>query len=97
MEDLVRTLQCRRMAKLPALNDSEDLVALNATVDGRLVAVSASGSRRSRLPDLRVRVHLHEPGDGWRAVELTGVTIEPNKVDLLPDGSPLLVQARCVR
>jgi hypothetical protein len=49
----VRTLQCRRMAKLPALNDGEDLVALSATVDGRLAAVSASGSRRSRLPDLR--------------------------------------------
>ncbi|MDI6098823.1 hypothetical protein QLQ12_09450 [Actinoplanes sp. NEAU-A12] len=85
------------MAKLPALNDAEHLVALNATVDGRLVAVSACGSRRSRLPDLRVRVHLHEAGDDWRPVELTGVTITPDEVDLLPDGSLLLVQSRCVR
>ncbi|MFJ8582372.1 hypothetical protein [Micromonospora sp. NPDC093277] len=51
------------MAKLPALSDAEDLVALNATVDGRLVAVSASGSRRNGLPGLRVRVHLHEAGE----------------------------------
>jgi len=93
----MRTLQCRRMAKLPALNEGEDLVALNATVDGRLIAVSASGSQRGRLPDLRVRVHLHEAGDHWRPVQLTGVTIAPNKVDLLPDGSLLLAQSRCIR
>jgi hypothetical protein len=97
LKTLVRTLQCRRIATLPALNDAEDLVALNATVDGRPVAVSASGSRRSRLFDLRVRVHLHDAGDDWRSVELAGVTIVPNKVDLLPDGSLLLVQSRCVR
>ncbi|WP_238006318.1 hypothetical protein KZZ52_36140 [Dactylosporangium sp. AC04546] len=96
MDTLVRTLQCRRMAKLPTLTDAEDLVALNATVDGRLIAVSARGSRRDGLPDLRVRVHLHEAGGDWRAVILTDVTIVPNKVDLLPDGSFLLVQSRCV-
>ncbi|GAA4608899.1 hypothetical protein BJY16_007066 [Actinoplanes octamycinicus] len=84
------------MARLPALNDSEDLVALNATVDGRLVAVSASGSRRTPLSSLRVRAHLHD-GDDWRPVELDGPTVVPNKVDLLPDGSLLLVQSRCVR
>lgn len=69
MTTLVRTLQCRRMAKLPELNDTEDLVALNATVDGRLVAVSVSGSQRGKLPGLRVRVHLHDV-HGWRSVEL---------------------------
>ena len=93
----MRTLQCRRMAKLPALTDAEDLVALNATVDGRLVAVSARGSRRNRLSELRVRVHLHDAGDEWRPVTLTGVTIVPDRVDLLPDGNFLLVQSRCVR
>ncbi|MBB3101625.1 hypothetical protein FHR83_009356 [Actinoplanes campanulatus] len=85
------------MAKLPALNDVEELVALNATVDGRLVAVSASGSLRNRLTGLRVRIHLHTAGDDWLPVELTGVTIVPNKVDLLADGSLLLVQSRTVR
>jgi hypothetical protein len=85
------------MAKLPELNDTEDLVALNATVDGRLVAVSASGSQCSRLPDLRARVHLYQADDGWRSVDLGGVTTAPNKVDLLADGSFLLVQSRCVR
>jgi hypothetical protein len=30
-------------------------------------------------------------------VELTGVTIAPNKVDLLSDGSFLLVESRCIR
>lgn len=94
---MVRTLQCRRMAKLPALTEAEELVALNATVDGRLVAASAHGSRRNGLPGLRVRVHLHEAGDDWRPVALTGVTIAPNRVDLLPDGNFLLVQSRCVR
>jgi hypothetical protein len=97
IETLVRTLQRRRMAELPALADAEDLVALNATVDGRLVAVSARGSRRNGLPDLRARVHLHEAGGDWRAVALTDVTIVPNEVDLLPDGSLLLVQSGCVR
>src|SRR4051794_29026010 len=97
METLVRALRCRRMARLPALTGAEDLVALNATVNGRLVAVSARGTRRNALSDLRVRVHLHEAGDGWRVVALTEVTITPNKVDLLPDGSFLLVQSRCVR
>ncbi|GIE76469.1 hypothetical protein Aph02nite_24190 [Actinoplanes philippinensis] len=93
----MRTLQCRRMAKLPVLNAVEELVALNATVDGRLVAVSASGGRRGRLPDLRVRVHLHEAGDDWRSMELTGVTVAPTEVGLLADGSLLLVQGRSVR
>ncbi|WP_052163979.1 hypothetical protein [Actinoplanes utahensis] len=85
------------MARLPALEDTEELVALNATVDGRLVAVSERGSRENRLASPRVRVHLHESGDDWRPVTLTGVTMRPSKVDLLPDGDILLVQSRTVR
>jgi hypothetical protein len=79
------------------LVDAEDLVALNATVDGRLIAVSAHGSRRNGLSVPQVRVHLHEAGDDWRPVTLTGVTIVPNKVDLLPDGKFLLAHSRTVR
>jgi hypothetical protein len=85
------------MAKLPDLTGAETLVALNATVDGRLVAVSASGNRSNKLPGLRIRVHLHETGDGWRATTLTGMTKVPNKVELLPDGNFLLVQSGSVR
>lgn len=93
----MRTLPCRRTANLPTLGEGEELVALNATVDGRLVAVSAHGSGHRWLSDLRIRVHLHEAGKDWRPVALTGVTITPDKVDVLPDGSVLLVQSRCVR
>jgi hypothetical protein len=39
----------------------------------------------------------NDAGDDWRPVELTGVTITPNKVDLLPDGNLLLVESRSIR
>jgi hypothetical protein len=82
------------MADLPALADGEDLVALNVTVGGRLIALSAQGDRRNRLKGPEVRAHLHEAGDGWRSVALTGVTVLPSKVELLPDGHFLLARSR---
>src|SRR5690349_10635234 len=90
----MRTLRCRRMADLPALADGEDLVALNVTVGGRLIALSTQGDRHNRLKDPEVRAHLHEAGDGWRSVALTGVTVLPSKVELLPDGHFLLARSR---
>ncbi|MDW5326769.1 hypothetical protein [Plantactinospora sp. KLBMP9567] len=46
---------------------------------------------------MRVRIHLHDAGHGWRQVSLSGVTIAPSRVDLLPGGEFLLVQSRCTR
>jgi hypothetical protein len=93
---MMRTLTCRRGVDLPALPDGENLVALNATVDGRLVAVSEQLGRRNRLRDSQVTVHLHDSGHGWRRVPLTGVTVTPSRVDLLAGGEFLLAQASSV-
>jgi hypothetical protein len=90
-------LHGRRTAELPPLTDGEDLVALNATVNGRLIAVSEHSGRRNRMRDVPARIHLHDTGPGWRQVPLTGVTVTPSRVDLLPGGEFLLVQSRCIR
>lgn len=71
------------MAALPVLADGEEITALNVTVDGRPVVVS--------MCDGRARAHVHEPGSGWRAVMLGGVTGRPCDVDLLPDGEIVVV------
>src|SRR5690349_20924779 len=93
----MRTLQCRRLAGLPVLADGEVLAAMSATVDGRLIAVSVRGDRHDRLRGQQVRVHLHEAGDDWRPVTLTGATVTPSHVALLPGGEFLVVQARTER
>ncbi|WP_033338784.1 hypothetical protein [Catenuloplanes japonicus] len=90
---MMRTLRCHRRVALPASPEGEELVALNATVHGELVAVSAPSAR---LREPRARVHLHSAADGWREIPLDGVTIAPSRVDLLPGAELLLAQSRCI-
>ncbi|MEV0136209.1 hypothetical protein AB0H83_48250 [Dactylosporangium sp. NPDC050688] len=93
---MMRTLRCRRRAELPPLNDGEDLAALNATVNGELVAASTPSNQPNQLRGRQARIHLYEQTHGWHQVALVGLTIDPSRVDLLPGTGYLLAQSRCI-
>jgi hypothetical protein len=101
VEDGVRTIRCRHVAELPAVEAAEEIVAMSAAVDGRICVLSAPRAVDTEEAvqgrHAAARVHVHDGDATWWTAKLAGRPVAYPLLELLPGGQILLVGARSRR